>query len=1522
MSIIRFDNGTTVKFDGIPTSADVEELAFKLGLNKPITSGKEKLNNVGVGVGQSIVGAGTGALTNLFSLGRSIQAGLDPRNTKAQLEAKAGPTSRAFISGTPENKKITQQLTPKNKHQQYGKLGGDIAQFFGSGMAGNALGSAKTVAQLPRFSQFVMRYVLPTALDTGLAYSQGKGAGMEGTDLGKFVGTTALTSGFGNALLPPGGPALSKMQLIARSGLTGYTGDVATGLAGLRGEDRTGTKAFIPGIGTGTGLALGTGIAGLQKGGELFTTRGQATRTEAKRWEQLSQLERDKPKFFESIANAKKAGVEDPIGFLSQTKYLNGAVDGKGTVNTAKARQMLKADVLDPYGKFVRETLVKEGTAISIPDLKRSMVEALRTSDIPGEARLQLRKALTKELEGLANQADKNGKIPLYLIHDAKTFRYANLNYDNPTSKVISKDVARFLKLTIEKHAQSLDVLAYNEQLSGFYALDDVLKALNKSKVEGGRLGTHVSTALGAFIGGQFGSPLLAGAGAMAGKRINEGRLARALGGNQTKGADTSKLTALQKAEYERSPLVVSRYNPKGLPEPLKVQSLKSKSPVTNQKTKSTPKIANTDIDQTIPQRDGIVKKVVRSVKESLKNPSIGLATKDVTKGVPVDETVRVGLSPVKGTVRGKYDDLVDEADKLFAEGNFNEAFKKYSQIAQGAQKTVQDKFKRTNIKVKFSGVDFGVYEGVPEPTIGFSATVKPEDMDLFHQILTDLSEKDFNQHSFVTYKQSLLKRDVPYGIVDKAKGTSEEPHFIFTTETPLTLADIKTVNEALADAELPAMSIKEGGRRIDILHLTGYDKDYENFVNKIHDFKKNLDSKGIAGTSQFARAEVRFVGDKGSSANTTYKRSRSDFYKKNTSFVKPDTIESKVLDAIRYKPSISKKELESIVNSGEVSPTEKAVFRDVLNEMKDGQVKGVEVQQRLRGKLLTLTGEEANAYVNYGWDNVLRGDYEGTAVVFDSNFKHGKGKNHYDAEGLFGHARYAITKEWVPSKEGKGLTQDGGKKIATIGELQSDFFQHDANIDLFKNPDKFYQFTKDRIIQLESNLSSNKRALETDFSGQSPEIQRAGARAQKERAEAIQRDEKILAELKQQIEPLEIESNLAFAKNNLEGYEKKLSDSLNNQKRLEGIGVTKERNEFAQEQKRYRRMIESSRGIIAELEAEAKANPVRPNVIQEQFLNFARSNQYRQRLFEETIDYIMKTYKPAEIRVAKPSMVAKIEGYMSAGDDMAPYELPNGRFGQGADDLTPGDSIEVMGEDWTVVGLEAQGRGWGGPPPTDIVVAPADKVNSFRLSEHIDSEVQYRMEEGTYILKDVANDAVLTKAQLEEVADGLWPVDRVAKDFLENISSFGTDYPTKSEFISVAENKVRDAIEENVWDDLRDIYGDDHLFSDNRGYDPLLYVVDNDAQPERYSQPSAYASNEDALSLDEGPQNARDLPDYAQSVLNNYYELHNKIIPKYEQKIGQKFTDGEVEDSYGNPSGYASFQPDYSRSLPPKKTF
>ena len=42
-------------------------------------------------------------------------------------------------------------------------------------------------------------------------------------------------------------------------------------------------------------------------------------------------------------------------------------------------------------------------------------------------------------------------------------------------------------------------------------------------------------------------------------------------------------------------------------------------------------------------------------------------------------------------------------------------------------------------------------------------------------------------------------------------------------------------------------------------------------------------------------------------------------------------------------------------------------------------------------------------------------------------------------------------------------------------------------------------------------------------------------------------------------------------------------------------------------------------------------------------------------------------------------------------------------------------------GEEMMVVDVQAQGRGWGGPAPTNIVVAPKDEVKTFSLNSFIE---------------------------------------------------------------------------------------------------------------------------------------------------------------------------------------------------------
>lgn len=1457
MAKVTFSDGTTIEFSRTPTQKEIEAAAMNLGLTKPTL--RQKFDETLMGGFQSIMKAPVG----LARTATAVSAALNPFKTLADYEdsarvlsEKTGIETRQLIPGTQQANSFNEQfLTPKNKYQAGGQLAGDIGQFF---LAAPATGI--TGAQ---------RLVVAPLVDTAIQVSQDVGAGNnDPQELMRNAMLTAGTSIMAGVFMPV--KKLNWGKMAASGALTGYVSDVATGLSGMRGEDREGLKSLIPGAGTALGTAVGVGTGGLVR----FSSAGREGKIIDTRYKSVQQLEHNYPSVRRAFDNAREQGY-DPVNILVHTDALNGSTDAGGKISMGRAMNRLDLE-MEPMEPYVYNKLKEDGTTITVKQYAKGLTEILQTSRLQMDERVALQTKIAKLIEVGKEIAKQNGGvIPLYKLQARKTSLGAQIRTQYGTVRgSTNKEVVRAYKEIIEKFSPNMDVKAYNQILQQLYTFRAVLKSLDGKIVEGGRLGRWVQTALGSYIGGQVGGPVWAALGAEIGFRGKSAANLSHFG---------KKNTPFVKGEFEKAKKKTAQS-----------ENIRGKRTTAQTKNNIQPK---TSISKTIPQKKGLVTRAVESVKKSLKNPSVGLAIKDVSG--PADESIRVGLSPVKGAVGGKYDDLVTKADALFAEGKFDDATKIYAQIAQGAQKTVQDRFKRTNIKVKFNSVGFGVYEGVPEPNIDFSATVKPEDMDLFHNILSDISQKDFNQHSFVTYKQTRIERDRGYGIIDEAKGISREPHFVFRPEKPLTLADVKKINEALANAELPAMSIKEGGNRVDVLHLTGYDKDYEIFSNKIHDFIKNLDSSDVNGTYEYATAEVRFVGDKGSSANTTYERSRGAFYKENKGFIKPDDIESKVLDAIRYKPTISKKELESIVKSGDISPTEKAVFADVLSEMKDGQMKAVEVQSRLRGKLLSINPTESTSYTNYGWDSVLKGDYEGKAVVFDSNFKHGKGQSHYQAEGLFGHSRYAITEEPVPMmKNGERIGTKTGR-VATIGELQSDFFQHDQNIDLFKDPDKFYQYTTDQINRLKSTISTLKeQARNRDISS----VQRNVLN------ESIKKDESLLAELKRQIKPLEIERNLEFAKKNLNRYERLLAQWVENPAKTDNAT------------KNYKDMIQASKETVASLEAEAKANPVRPDVLREQFLNFARSNQYRQRLFEETVDYIMKTDKPDVIRVAKPSMVAKIEGYMGSGDDIAPYEN-HGGFGRNADDLTYGDEVGFLGEEYIVVGVQAQGRGWDGPPPTMIGIAPADKVNKFRLSDHIDGEVQYRIDEVNVILKDMKDSDVLTYDVLTDIADQSWPADQLASKYIKDFDV--SEYPTKEKFVEEAEEFVREKVGENALDDLNDIYGQDKVFSDERGYDPMVYVVQDDVEVEWHGQPSSYTMDRSPIDVDESPAVMREmLPEY-EGILSGYFDLHNKIIPKYEQKVGQKFTDGTMETpDYTGEMGYAEFTPDYSRQQPPKKTF
>jgi len=137
MSIIEFETGQRVEFDGIPTQADIEEVARSLKLSKPAKpidtrSTYKKTSDV---IGDFSEGAVKGAISTakntagaLQKVGQKILAGIDPTQTYEQIRQNTG--IKSIDSGTEQGRAVDQILTPRGTVQNIGYATERIAEFL------------------------------------------------------------------------------------------------------------------------------------------------------------------------------------------------------------------------------------------------------------------------------------------------------------------------------------------------------------------------------------------------------------------------------------------------------------------------------------------------------------------------------------------------------------------------------------------------------------------------------------------------------------------------------------------------------------------------------------------------------------------------------------------------------------------------------------------------------------------------------------------------------------------------------------------------------------------------------------------------------------------------------------------------------------------------------------------------------------------------------------------------------------------------------------------------------------------------------------------------------------------------------------------------------------------------------------------------------------------------------------------------------------------------------------------------
>lgn len=472
-----------------------------------------QLSNFGIGagsaIGRTVAGipegvsrliGGASKLVGMKGLGESFTRNADTmKKTSDAILAKPFEKSLDTFSG------------------QAGTMTGYVAPFFLSGGI-----SSPGTPILARLSTGLKGAGIDTL--TGLAQTGG--------DV-KAGGATGLTSLVANTVVPGSGGFISRT---AKGTIPGYVGDVSQGLAGQRGEDRTGSSAFIPG--------LGTASAGMLAGiSTKLSPEYKAYRNNEiikNRADEILKIENNYVKTRKNLDFSKDKNFASRTRIAS-TDVLANSVDEGGLIRTkgnGGAIDQYKAMTLDGMEGVVRKDLVNEGATVS-PDIVESyLVDKLMKSGLEGKALKNALSGVDDEIAGLMLRANPEGEIPLAIIHDAKISTTNGINYaTEPHVKTGAKSVASAYKTLIEQNSKR-PIEAVNKELQKYLQDIALLESLDGRKVAGGKLGKYFAQISGNIIGGAAGAvggPVGSSIGAIlggeVGGKIKGNILSKTLGG-------------------------------------------------------------------------------------------------------------------------------------------------------------------------------------------------------------------------------------------------------------------------------------------------------------------------------------------------------------------------------------------------------------------------------------------------------------------------------------------------------------------------------------------------------------------------------------------------------------------------------------------------------------------------------------------------------------------------------------------------------------------------------------------------------------------------------------------------------------------------------------------------------------------------------------------------------------------------------------------------------------------------------
>lgn len=208
------------------------------------------------------------------------------------------------------------------------------------------------------------------------------------------------------------------------------------------------------------------------------------------------------------LDNAKPEEIQALDNIANRTN-LEGTVSTDGRLNLTQVMKDYQANTVDKYSSTVRDTLIREGKSVPVEAVKMQLIKAMDDARVAGNQKAAWESSIEKLTKNLEKEADPQGNIPLFKVHDAKIGESKTANYakrqGNSNVELKRKAIAHSLKTSIEDNsAENIQVL--NHQLEQYYTDLSVLDLLNGKLVSGGKLGKYFAQVSGNIIGAGIGS--------------------------------------------------------------------------------------------------------------------------------------------------------------------------------------------------------------------------------------------------------------------------------------------------------------------------------------------------------------------------------------------------------------------------------------------------------------------------------------------------------------------------------------------------------------------------------------------------------------------------------------------------------------------------------------------------------------------------------------------------------------------------------------------------------------------------------------------------------------------------------------------------------------------------------------------------------------------------------------------------------------------------------------------------------